>query len=139
LGLNSLEDYWKHRIEGRILSMKRDQRGFTLMELMIVIVIIGVLAAIGVPAYKNYVSDAKNSACEANKRAIETAAGMYWMEEGTALTVEDTAASGGGLETYLTNVTEIRCPWDKASGYKVVIAENNSITVTCNATEHPTP
>ena len=58
--------------------MKRDQRGFTLMELMIVIVIIGVLAAIGVPAYKNYVTESKNNACAANKRTIETAAGMYW-------------------------------------------------------------
>jgi len=55
--------------------MKRDQRGFTLMELMIVIVIIGVLAAIGVPAYKNYVTEAKESACNANRNTIATALG----------------------------------------------------------------
>jgi prepilin-type N-terminal cleavage/methylation domain-containing protein len=143
LGLNSLEDYWKHRIEGRILSMKRDQRGFTLMELMIVIVIIGVLAAIGVPAYKNYVSDAKNSACEANKRAIETAAGMYYMETGEGLSEYNTTKSPSNeLQTYLANVTEFDCPWNKSDakvGYGVEIDKGTgAITVTCAAT-HPTP
>jgi prepilin-type N-terminal cleavage/methylation domain-containing protein len=124
--------------------MKRDQRGFTLMELMIVIVIIGVLAAIGVPAYKNYVSDAKNSACEANKRAIETAAGMYYMETGEGLSEYNTTKSSSNeLQTYLANVTEFDCPWNKKTekvGYGVEIDKGTgAITVTCNATEHPTP
>lgn len=130
--------------------MKRDQRGFTLMELMIVIVIIGVLAAIGVPAYKNYVSDAKNSACEANKRAIETAAGMYYMETGDDLepgydTSKDPGPGVGNksLQPYLANVKEFDCPWNKRTekvGYGVAISKDTgAITVTCNATEHPTP
>jgi len=124
--------------------MKRDQRGFTLMELMIVIVIIGVLAAIGVPAYKNYVSDAKNSACEANKRAIETAAGMYYMETGEGLSdYNTTKASGNELQTYLANVKEFDCPWntsDAKVGYGVEIDKGTgAITVTCKATEHQTP
>ena len=48
--------------------MLRNQKGFTLMELMIVIVIIGVLAAIGVPAYTGYVNKAKSATCDSNKR-----------------------------------------------------------------------
>lgn len=39
------------------------QKGFTLVEMMIVIAIIGILAVIAIPAYQKYVSDANRSAC----------------------------------------------------------------------------
>lgn len=105
--------------------MLRNQRGFTLVELMIVIVIIGVLAAIAVPAYSSYVSKAQERTCEANRRMISTAAVMYYIEHDNnyATDIED-------LIDYLDNVASLECP---AGGeYTLPSDTSDSFDVTCS-------
>jgi len=58
-------------------EVMRSQRGFTLIELMIVVAIVGVLAAIAIPAYKDYVNRAKMSEVLAVFDAVATGTNEY--------------------------------------------------------------
>jgi type IV pilus assembly protein PilA len=53
--------------------MKKTQQGFTLIELMIVVAIIGILAAIAIPSYQNYTKKAKFTEVVQATGAVKTA------------------------------------------------------------------
>ncbi len=57
--------------------MKRLQQGFTLIELMIVVAIVGILAAIALPAYQDYIIRSKLSEAEAALAACKTSVAEY--------------------------------------------------------------
>jgi type IV pilus assembly protein PilA len=64
--------------------MKSVQKGFTLIELMIVIAIIGILAAIAIPAYQNYTVRAQVSEGSSLIGGLETAFDECYANKGTA-------------------------------------------------------
>ena len=73
---------------------KRAQQGFTLIELMIVVAIIGILAAVALPAYQNYVIKAKVGAALSSVASIKTAVGVCSQEAGGVLATCITGAPG---------------------------------------------
>lgn len=60
----------------------KNQKGFTLVELMVVVVIIGVLVAIAIPIYNQVTRRAEIGACHANQRTIDGAALMFEVDTG---------------------------------------------------------
>ena len=65
--------------------MRRIQRGFTLIELMIVVAIVGILAAIALPAYQDYVVRSKMSEADRALAACKTSVSEYAATKGASM------------------------------------------------------
>ncbi|HEY6527163.1 MAG TPA: pilin [Cellvibrionaceae bacterium] len=74
---------------------KKIQQGFTLIELMIVVAIIGILAAVALPAYQDYTVKAKLAAAVSSVDSIKTAVGVCIQENGGVTTTCDSGGTGG--------------------------------------------
>lgn len=72
------------------------ESGFTLIELMVVVMIIGILVAIAMPVFANASSHTEQTACFANERTVEGAYHNYLMRTGV-VTFADTTALWGAL------------------------------------------
>jgi type IV pilus assembly protein PilA len=63
---------------------ERAQAGFTLIELMIVVAIIGILAAVAIPAFMKYIKKARTTEATTHVQKIYVGARTYWMDRNTA-------------------------------------------------------
>ena len=68
--------------------LRQEEQGFTLVELLVVVVILGILAGVGIQQYGNIQEKARESAHQANIKVLTSAAQMYAMLE---LKLEDTS------------------------------------------------
>ncbi len=90
-------------------TIQRGQAGFTLIELMIVVAIVGILAAIGVPAYQNYSARAKFSEVISNTGVFKTAVEMCAIDQAGVTACNDgergIPAALGTTGAYTASVT----------------------------------
>ena len=82
--------------------MKRVQQGFTLIELMIVVAIIGILAAVAIPAYQSYIKKSAYTEVVAGMAPIKSAIGVCFATESDLAKCDTEAKLGVTLPTGLS-------------------------------------
>ena len=80
--------------------MKRNSRGFTLVEILIVVIILGILAAIVIPQFTNASNDARNNSVASTLQTMRSQIELYKIQHG------DTAPAAASLIVLLTNKTD---------------------------------
>lgn len=85
-----------------------NKKGFTLIELVVVIVIIGILAMLVVPKVTQFQTEASYNTCQGNKRTLAAAQSMLLLKTPGATALEPADLKAAGF------INDVSCPDDKS-------------------------
>ena len=106
-------------------QMKKRHSGFTLIELLIVVVIIGILAAIAIPKFQNTKGKANAAALRSDLRNLATAEEGYYYDNGTY------TSNISAMNVNLTNGVTVTFGTANGSGWSAVVTHPLAYPIQC--------
>jgi len=102
-------------------GIKSSSKGFTLVEIMIVVVIIGLLAAMAIPAFQKVRQSSQDKAVLNNARQLSAAADQYFLENGVSTVASTNLVGAANYVKAVNTVASETYPAGYTQGQTITI------------------